>query len=1531
MYLNDEADVEVYAVPPLGEDFPQAQPEVTIPPLDNSNELIPEKLASEQAVYAVGAYPTENILEDFVNAQRELQEQGSSTLVDNAKARWKTEQDEANKYAIASILSDTTMPREEKLNILSMYTAGGFVSPSLKDKFVQRLATDDASESQSIREAHELVVNNLSKRREQSITEELKDSAKSFMDTAKSFAVGETAVAADLINQIPAGLANVFKTIWENDYQKGEQFAKEVNKNLDSFRYDTKAKSKFWNTFNQDPKAKKVYEETLGVLEKIGVPFKWVEDKLYEWTKSPRWATIGEMATEGIVGGVALSTVKVIKGVPKVKPNSPADTMVDANPQVAGEMFDSAIKSPNEQLAKALGTDKGTLLHDTALPKLEQVLKDYPDLHAKMINEMDVKADYSFNLLKYDPNIVKVVEREADLDLILNVAKEQTPFYQQTNSVLTNPGQGVYEGKMVFGKNADYPFTTIEEASEAAKTIQASINKLPDEFNPTVEIVRQPDGIKVVASWKKEYDELGALLFGPDAVKTTILGGVVDVSKFAKSMVGPWFNTRGVFDPKYEASQARSITRSAKQVADLLQVVAPISKTSFPIELKKVIDEMESKGKDVLSRQELKGLFGDSLSEAQYKSLYTDMVYYRRATHYIHRIRNFVERDKLSSQGYKSIYDENGQWVSNVNPQVKRDILNDAKTLYDMDSGEFRPKGEVIERNGELFDKQTGRQVVSIPRENLGTNYGNIALVPSKTTLGALTATVVPRIPGWAPRIYKDHWFVDAVPKKATLNGVEVTNKGKLSDYKNALASARNKYEADAILKELNATGKYGDFNLQVRRERADQYQPMELDYSLSAEAYAHSRKRGETAVRNSTIEDPLVALVKTAQATARANTKYALDEATRKSWIKEYGDMTNGEFPTSIAQIKAGARGQPEERVKAAVAVWNNNARFNDFSYSLNEGWKSLLHSVADVFEGIKIPGALLRDLSRKEIPLVAIPKRVATALWISLNPQRQWLVQPQHAFEFAVLSGTKAPYYVARMQRHFASFIGETPIFKGVTGKALSYLAKPKEALDRKEFDLEAKALRDAGVIESVDTNALVHSVFTDLSEPLVPTAQERFMKGLSMGTGATIANRVTRVGRQIGYDKGELLNQIGSWLYAKDKWIEQNPGKNWNTPENKEFIANAAFNLSGNMNKAGNLPYQEGLFSPILQFQAIGHKNFMTILQDNATILSGADRAKLAAFRALWLGGKYGLPGGGTIFTAAEWAGVPAEDRQVFESGLSDYLVNQFWGMLLGEETSGAVSRSFAAYGQETGLPYGDAFLEFYKLWNSNPSDNPRFPLNGVTNAFSRLTDRLDTIMHKDDIDTKEKWLEGLNEGLKITSGWSNALKGAFILANENKLNSTGSSLDIKLSTGDAIMQAWGITSQKEIDAYKMQAYLHEPQAIVRELADHIYKQINIDQSVNAPDEAFLSYGRMITGMAKRLCDKESPVCTPEMYNDVVEEVINKASKDKGLKDNIIRRMIENGKYESSKAIQEAFALGEKYEEFKPVVDAMKKGNP
>ena len=34
-----------------------------------------------------------------------------------------------------------------------MYTAGGFVSPSLKDKFIQRLATDDASESQSIREA----------------------------------------------------------------------------------------------------------------------------------------------------------------------------------------------------------------------------------------------------------------------------------------------------------------------------------------------------------------------------------------------------------------------------------------------------------------------------------------------------------------------------------------------------------------------------------------------------------------------------------------------------------------------------------------------------------------------------------------------------------------------------------------------------------------------------------------------------------------------------------------------------------------------------------------------------------------------------------------------------------------------------------------------------------------------------------------------------------------------------------------------------------------------------------------------------------------------------------------------------------------------------------------------------------------------------------------------------------------------------------------------------------------------------------
>jgi hypothetical protein len=142
---------------------------------------------------------------------------------------------------------------------------------------------------------------------------------------------------------------------------------------------------------------------------------------------------------------------------------------------------------------------------------------------------------------------------------------------------------------------------------------------------------------------------------------------------------------------------------------------------------------------------------------------------------------------------------------------------------------------------------------------------------------------------------------------------------------------------------------------------------------------------------------------------------------------------------------------------------------------------------------------------------------------------------------------------------------------------------------------------------------------------------------------------------------------------------------------------------------------------------------------------------------------------------------------------------------------------------------------------------------------------------------------------------------------------------------------MMQIFGFGSEKEADIYKMQALNAKPEEIENEIAKFVSQQLNIDRARDDVDDAFVDHLHMVNGMVKRLCDSESPVCTPEMYDDIVEKVINMAQKNASLKDNTIRQLIESGKYSSSSAIQRSYVIGEKYEELKPMVDAMKKGRP
>src|SRR4030042_947157 len=94
--------------------------------------------------------------------------------------------------------------------------------------------------------------------------------------------------------------------------------------------------------------------------------------------------------------------------------------------------------------------------------------------------------------------------------------------------------------------------------------------------------------------------------------------------------------------------------------------------------------------------------------------------------------------------------------------------------------------------------------------------------------------------------------------------------------------------------------------------------------------------------------------------------------------------------------------------------------------------------------------------------------------------------------------------------------------------------------------------------------------------------------------------------------------VSNQLGLLFQTRSPWIDENPGKKWNTKEVIEQISHESWRRAGNMTRAGNLPYQEGALSIVFQFAAIQQKLLMNLLQDTATTMTPAQRAKLTAVR-------------------------------------------------------------------------------------------------------------------------------------------------------------------------------------------------------------------------------------------------------------------------------------------------------------------------
>jgi len=554
--------------------------------------------------------------------------------------------------------------------------------------------------------------------------------------------------------------------------------------------------------------------------------------------------------------------------------------------------------------------------------------------------------------------------------------------------------------------------------------------------------------------------------------------------------------------------------------------------------------------------------------------------------------------------------------------------------------------------------------------------------------------------------------------------------------------------------------------------------------------------------------------------------------------------------------------------------------------------------HKIADVVEKINIPGNLMRDLATINNPVVSFPKKVGSFLYINTNVPRQWFIQPQQMAELVAIHPSTARQTFSDMTRMSMHLVGSIE-GAGTMGKLAKWSSEHMNikaiSTPESEIRMNVQAIRDSGIIDSVDTNVLVHGVFHDTNK-LVTGVGEKVRK-----TAVAPFSTASKLGRGLGYDPAEILNKMGIWLQMKQKYITQNPQKKWNSPAGREWIANAVHLYSGNMNKAGNLPYQAGMLSPFFQFSAIGHKQFMNFMQNTATPLSGAERARLGAVRFALFGAKYGLPGGGLIYMYIDKYGdeETAKKADLIKHGIADILVNKAMRTFMdedGEYTDLGVSRSISPLG-ESGVPYFDQAFQTIAMLDDDSATNPRFPLFGVATNLLKVHKQWESIWYGKDYSTKEKLEYAALTAMSAASGFNNYFKAMIILGSGEKLNRLGNPIGLKFTTAEAIGLFIGVQSNKEEWAYEQMRRFRDDTENRKQIAKDIYQYTTQIENMVNPDGTASDKMEAVGNALDIAVNGEG--FTAAAKQDVLTQVLRLSARDGNLKTNIIKNWVMSGK--------------------------------
>ena len=785
--------------------------------------------------------------------------------------------------------------------------------------------------------------------------------------------------------------------------------------------------------------------------------------------------------------------------------------------------------------------------------------------------------------------------------------------------------------------------------------------------------------------------------------------------------------------------------------------------------------------------------------------------------HYWDTVYHLENKDMVKTmraRGFAEFVDEANDTRLFAKPTARTQIAGDVKVYNHVDDTVTVMRADQI---SELYGKNGTlarlRQPMSVGDDAAEFIVSENAI--GKNYLRALTddSQVLNYRKGYYSVHYKDPQFIVKVVQDSRGNTL----------YEKAVATAGNIKDADMMVRRMAATdgAKYyrrGD--VKKMDMRSDDYWDLQQAGGRSAQKIRGKRLEDAT----STVTDPSMtnilgpvdSMIQSARSTSNRVAMRDMLEATKQRFMNQFEEyLPNGKYgqkvlPGNISEVKYRGGQTPNTKKLADARTTFEYIRYleNGYINHIDDGYKATLKTLSDIAgnAGATKLEKGLGWMSEGRGPS-AMGKNIAFNMYLATNPFRQFIVQGHQAVQLTanfprwIASGRAVPQ-VSILSAFQLGYEPSSILLKGA-------------GMNLEEARTMFRQFERTGQTAAIDKQNLIRGALGDLADTVAGGKTRKF-----------VTAPLTWM-RRVGFDAGENVNTMTSWLAHRDQAIRE--GKDFSKADVQDLVSGQARNYTYNMNAAGDMPYNQNALAAVFQFMQVPHKAMTGMLFNR--VMTPWQKARLGGFNALM----YTLPPAAMYSFFGDVLPDDPDVRDAVVQGMEGLVLNKLLETATGEESRVDFS----------GLSPVDMFGTYDFIHSifttdvgtvvaSTPSGQLFFGNNPRITNFAKTAARYFNLI--DDYQDPTTFGQVAHDFASLSSGYSNAFKAAYSLQYGRKLNTMGGITDSNVTRPEGIMQVFGFGGVDEAqkryvnDATykKTKAYEDDVKAWYKDFKKHIARQ-------------------------------------------------------------------------------------------------------